>query len=193
MVKNTFTNYIYFFLVVMIIFLLPGILHANLPAPLGLTGILAALLPFVLLLLPLTVIFVPAMIKVWLLKGKLSVPWKYKPIEKLSLGALAETVVEFVFLNLIMWFQPAVYEVLNIDAAAAPKNINILLHVAIVIPWYCIMGTISMTIFINFLTTLDKKELRRQYLKTSALLSLIMPVVVIIIIAIKILFFKATP
>jgi len=192
MAKNNITNYTYFFLFVIIIFLLPGVLHADLGGPLAFINILAALLPLILLILPLTVFVAPSMIKVWLLKRKLAVPWKLKPMEKLYIGTLAETIAEFIFLNLIMWlFKPAVYDVLNIEAAdAAPKLMDVLLHVAIVIPWYCIMGTISMLILINFLTTLDKQELRRQYLKTSALLSLILPVLIILILTVMILFFK---
>ncbi len=192
MSKNKLKNHRLFFLVVMIIFLVPGVLHAGLPGPLGFIDVLAALLPLVLLLLPLTVIVAPSMIKIWWLKGKLSVPWKFKPMEKLCLGSLAETIAEFIFLTLIMWlFKPAVYDILNIEAAAAaPKFITVLFHVAIVIPWYCIMGTISMLILINFLTNLDKQELRRQYLKPSVLLSLILPVLIILIITVRILFFK---
>ena len=191
MAKNNNANYSYFFLFVILIFLLPSVLHADLPQPLNFVYQLAGLIPLFLSLWPITVVVVAAMIKVWLLKKKLSVPWELKPMEKLCLGTLGETIGEFIFLTLVMWlFKPAVYDVLNIEAAAAPKRIDVLLHVAIVIPWYCIMGAISMLILINFLTTLDRNELRRQYLKTSALLSLILPVLIILIFTIGILFFK---
>jgi hypothetical protein len=192
MVKKNTTNYSYFFLFVIIIFLVPGVLHADLPGPLGFIDLLVTMVPLVLLLLPITVFVFPTLVKVWVLKRKLSMPWKFKTIEKLSLGALAETIAEFIFLNLTIWlFKPAVNDVLNIEAASTtPKDINVLLHAAIVIPWYCIMGTISMLILINFLTTLDKQEISRQYLKTSALLSLILPVIIILIITVRILLFK---
>ncbi len=192
MSKNKFKNQTLFFLVVMIIFLVPGVLHAALPQPLNFVEQLAGLLPLFLLFGPITVVVVATMVKVWLLKGKLSVPREFKPIEKLCLGTLAETIGEFIFLTLIMWlFKPAVYDVLNIEAATtAPKSVAVLFHVAIVIPWYCIMGTISMLILINFLTSLDKQELRRQYLKTGVLLSLILPVLIILILTARILFFK---
>ena len=192
MVKKNTTNYSYFFLFVMMIFLVPGILHADLPQPLAFVDQFAGLLPFFLLFWPITAVVVTTIVKVWLLKRKLSIPWKFKPMEKLCLGALGETIAEFIFFNLIMWlFKPAVHDVLNIEAAAAaPKDINVLIHAAIVIPWYCIMGTISMLVLINFLTTLDKQEIKRQYLKASALLSLILPVMIILIITVNILFIK---
>ena len=195
MAKNNIANYSYFFLFVIIIFLLPGVLHADLPQPLSFVDQLAGLLPLFLLFWPITVIVVTAMIKVWLLKKKLSVPWELKPIEKLCLGTLGETIGEFIFLSMIMgFFAPAVNDVFGHTKfiAAASAGVKVILHTAIVIPWYCIMGTISMLILINFLTTLDKQELRRQYLKTSALLSLILPVLIILILAVRILFFKGS-
>jgi hypothetical protein len=173
--------------------MVPGILHADLPQPLNFVDQLAGLLPLFLLFWPITVVVVTTMIKVWLLKGKLSVPWKLKPIEKLCIGTLAETIAEFFFLTLIMgFFAPAVKDVFaHIKfIAAASTGVKVILHVAIVIPWYCIMGTISMLILINFLTTLDKQELRRQYLKPSALLSLILPVLIVLILTVRILLFK---
>ena len=194
MVKKNTINYSYFFLLVIIIFLVPGILEAKLPQPLTFVDQFAGLLPFFLLFWPITVVVVTSIVKVWLLKRKLSIPWKFKSIEKLSLGALAETITEFIFLTLTIWlFKPAVNDLLNIEAgAAAPKGINVLLQTAMVIPWYCIMGTISMLVLINFLTNLDKKELSRQYLKPSALLSLILPLLIILIITVRILFFKGS-
>jgi hypothetical protein len=139
---------------------------------------------------------VSTMIKVWLLKRKVTVPWEFKPMEKLCSGTLAETIGEFIFLTLIMWFfAPAVNDVFGHIKfiAAASAGTKVILHTAIVIPWYCIMGTISMLVLINFLTTLDKKELRRQYLKTSTLMSLILPVLIILIITVRISLFKGNP
>ena len=193
MAKNNITNYSYFFLFVIIIFLVPGVLHADLPQPLNFVNQLAGLLPLFLLFWPITIAVVTAMIKVWLLKRKLTVPWEFKPMEKLCLGTLAETIGEFIFLSLIMgFFAPAVNDVFGHIKfiAAASAGVKVILHTAIVIPWYCIMGTISILILINFLTTLDKKELRRQYLKTGALLSLILPVLIILILTVRILLFK---
>jgi hypothetical protein len=193
MVKNNITNYTYFFLIAIIIFLVPGVLHADLPQPLNFVDQLAGLLPLFLLFWPITVVVVTTMVKVWLLKGKLSLPWEFKPMEKLCLGTLAETIGEFIFLTLIMgFFAPAVNDVFGHIKfiAAASAGVKVTLHVAIVIPWYCIMGTISMLILINFLTTLDKKELRRQYFTTGALLSLILPVLIILILTVRILLFK---
>lgn len=193
MAKNNITNYSYFFLFVIIIFLVPGVLHADLPQPLNFVDQLAGLLPLFLLFWPITVVVVTMMVKVWLLKRKLTVPWKFKPMEKLCIGTLAETIAEFIFLSLIMgFFAPAVNDVFGHIKfiAAASAGVKAILHVAIVIPWYCIMGTISMLILINFLITLDKQELRRQYLKTSALLSLILPVLIILILTVRILLFK---
>jgi hypothetical protein len=195
MVKKNTTNYSYFFLFVIIIFLLPGVVHADLPQPLNFVDQLAELLPLFLLFWPTTVVVVTAMIKVWLLKKKLTVPWEFKPMEKLCLGTLAETIGEFIFLSMIMgFFAPAVNDVFaHIKfIAAASAGVKVILHAAIVIPWYCIMGTISMLILINFLTTLDRKELRHQYLKTGALLSLILPVLIILILIVRILFFKVS-
>ena len=195
MVKKNTTNYSYFFLFVIIIFLLPGILHADLPQPLNFVDQLAGLLPLFLLFWPITVVVVTTMVKVWLLKRKLTVPWEFKPMEKLCLGTLAETIGEFIFLTLIIgFFTPAVNDVFSHIKfiAAASAGVKVILHTAIVIPWYCIMGTISMLILINFLTTLDKQEIRRQYLKTSALLSLILPVLIILILTVRILFFKGS-
>jgi hypothetical protein len=194
MTKNNFPNYTYLILVGIFIFLIPGILHAELPRGLDFIEDFAKLFPLFLLYWPIVVVIVSSVIKIWLLKRRLSIPWKLKSIEKLCLGVLGETVVEFIFLNLIMWmFKPAVHDVLNIQTATSPKGPNLILHIAIVIPWYCIMGTISMLILINFLTTLDKKELRRQYLKTGALLSLILPMIIILILTAGILFFKGNP
>lgn len=193
MVKKNTTNYSYFFPFVIIVFLLPGALHADLPQPLNFVTQLAGLLPLFLLFWPITVVVVTAMIKVWLLKKRLSVPWELKPMEKLYLGTLGETIGEFIFLSMIMgFFAPAVNDVFGHIkfAAAASAGVKVILHTAIVIPWYCIMGAISMLILINFLTTLDRKELRRQYLKTSAFLSLILPVLIILILTVRIVFFK---
>jgi hypothetical protein len=194
MVKKNTTNYSYFFLFI-IIFLLPGVVHADLPQPLNFVDQLAGLLPLFLLFWPITVVVVTSMIKVWLLKKKLSVPWEFKQMEKLCLGTLAETIGEFIFLSMIMgFFAPAVNDVFaHIKfIAAASTGVKVILHTAIVIPWYCIMGAISMLILINFLTTLDRKELRRQYLKTGALLSLILPVLIILILIVRVLFFKGS-
>jgi len=191
--KNKFRNYTFFFLVVIILFLVPGVLHANLPQPLTFVDQMAALLPLFLLFWPLTVVVVTAMVKVWLLKKKLAVPWKFKPMEKLCLGTLGETIAEFFFLSLIVgFFTPAVNDVFGHIKfiAAASVGVKVILHTAIVIPWYCIMGAIAMLVLINFLTTLDKQELRRQYLRTSALLSLILPVSIILILTVRILIFK---
>jgi hypothetical protein len=193
MSKNKFRNHMFFFLVVIIIFLVPGILHADLPQPLTFVDQFAGLLPLFLLFWPLTVVVVTTMIKVWLLKRKLTVPWKFNSMEKLCLGTLAETIGEFIFLSLIMgFFAPAVNDVFaHIKfIAAASAGVKVILHTAIVLPWYCIMGTIAMLILINFLTTLDKQALRRQYLKTSALLSLILPVLIVLILTARILLFK---
>lgn len=193
MSKNKLKNHTFFFLFVIIIFLVPGILHADLPQPLNFIDQLAGLLPLFLLFWPITVVVVTTIVKVWLLKRKLTVPREFKPMEKLCLGTLAETIGEFIFLTLIMWFfAPAVNDVFGHIKfiAAASAGVKVILHTAIVIPWYCIMGTISMLILINFLTTLDKQELRRQYLKTSALLSLILPVLIILILTARILLFK---
>jgi hypothetical protein len=196
MSKNKFKNHRLFFLVVIIIFLASGSLHANLPQPLNFVGQLAGLLPLFLLFWPITVVAITTMVKVWLLKRKLAVPWQFKPMEKLCVWTLAESIGEFIFLTLIIgFFAPAVNDVFgHIEfIASASAGVKAILHTAIVIPWYCIMGTISMLILINFLTTLDKQELRRQYLKTSALLSLILPVLIILIITVRILFFKGNP
>ncbi|UCH97153.1 MAG: hypothetical protein JSV88_09970 [Candidatus Aminicenantes bacterium] len=193
MAKNNFTKYTYCLLVVIIIFLVPGILHADLPQPLNFVDQLAGLLPLFLLFWPITVVVVTTIIKVWLLKGKLAVPWKFKPIEKLCLGTLAETIGEFIFLTLIIaFFAPALNDVFSHIKFTTPasQGFKVILHLAIVMPWYCIMGTILILVLIKFLTSMDSQELRRQYLKTSVFLSLILPVLIILILTVRILLFK---
>lgn len=193
MAKNNNTNLTYFFLVVMIMFLIPGTLQADLPQPLNFIDQLAGLLPLFLLFWPIIAVVVATIIKVWLLKRILTVPRKLKPLENLSLGTLAETIVEFIFLTLIIgFFAPAVEEIFGhfkfISTASA--GVKLILQIAIAIPWYCILGTLSLLVLINFLTTLDKQQLRRQYLKTSVLLSLILPVLIILILIVRVLLFK---
>jgi len=191
--KKRFSTNLYFFLIGFMIIIFPGILRADLPQPLNLVDRMVELLPLFLLFWPIIVVAVTSVVKVLLLKRKLSVPWKLKAMEKLSLATVAETIVEFMFLILMWWFfAPAVNDLLkNMElTTTAAKGLKVIIHTAIVIPWYCILGTITTLVLINFTGSPDKQQLRRKYLKFSILISLILPVLIILIIAVRSFLFK---
>ena len=190
--KNKKSKGSLFFFVVFGLVSVPGILHAALPQPLNFVEQLAGLLPLYMLFWPIAVVAISTMSKVWLLRGKLAVPWKLKPLEKLCIGALAQSIVEFIFLTLL-WalFAPVVAEVLGKTGfKAASPGVKTILHTALVIPWYGILATLSLLLLLQLITSFNFEELRQRYLKTGVFLSLILPVLIILIIGVRILFFK---
>ena len=180
------------FLAAFFLLLIPERIHAALPQPFNFVDQLASLLPLFLLFGPISAVILSTMSKIWLLRGRLSVPWKVNPLEKLALGALGQSIVEFIFITLF-WalFDPVAAEILGkIGFKAASPGVKTILHTAMVIPWYEIMATLSLLLLIQFLSSLNFVEVQRRYLKASALLSLILPLMIILIVAVRVLFFK---
>ena len=193
--NNKLNGYAYLFGIMIIMALVPGTLGAALPQPLNLLDRMSELLPvFVFAFFwPAAAVVFTSIIKIWLMKRKLSLPWKLHHIEKLTLASLAETIVEFVFLVLTWWFfNPAVTDLLkNMDLTTLKaKGVHAILHTALATPFYCILGTLTMLALLNFLASLDREQLRRKYVAFSILLSLLLPVTIILTIAVRILFFK---
>jgi len=187
MLKNTTTNS-YRFLIVIVILFVPGNLHAQwerlVPKTLNFQAFIVSLLPLFIKFWPLVVIVIAALIKMWLLKRKLSIPWKWKSIEKLSMATLAETIVELFFLSLIMFFfAPAVSSVLSDIQflANASANIKFVIHVVVVIPYYCFISAILILLLINFISAINLEQQWRQYFKYGAFLAAIVPGLLIIV------------
>lgn len=194
--KNTVKNHTYLFLIVIAVLFVPGNLHAQwdrlVPKTLDFP-VFVSLLPLFIKFWPLIVIVIAALIKMWLLKRKLSIPWKWKSLEKLSMATLAETIVELFFLFLIMvFFAPAVSSVLNDIKflAAASANIKFVIHVAVVIPYYCFIGAVLILLLINFISPVNREQLRHRYFKYGAFLAVIVPVLLIVVFFVSKLFAK---
>lgn len=163
-----------------IVFMVPIALHAHDP-------LIYLLLEWPLLRwLPLLAAIVTASIaKSWLLKRKLGLPWKLKPMEKLGTAVLAEIVVEYIFLSLIIsFFDPTISSLINTLGLAASETLgsqilNLMAKVIIIAPYQLVIGTLLNMILINFLSPMDKDK-RRQHLKHVFLLALIFPLLFII-------------
>lgn len=158
-----------------IVFMIPSALHAH-------GSLLYLLIGWPLLLgVPLLAAIVTASIaKSWLLKRKLGLPWKLKPMEKLGAAVLAEIAVEYIFLSLIIsFFDPTISSLLNTLGLAAPETLNsqilsLMVKVIIIAPYQLVIGTLLNMILINFLSPMDKDK-RRQHLKHAFFLALIFP------------------
>jgi len=193
--NNKLNVYVYLFGIIVFILFIPGTLSAALPQPLNLVNHMTDLLPSFLFSFfwPAIAIVAISLPKIWLLKALLSLPRRFNVMEKLTLATLAETIVEFIFLTLSWWFMsPWVNDLLkNMDLSSIQgKGVYTILKITAAIPLHCFFGTISILVLINFVALVDKDRLRKQYLKFSILLSLMLPILIILIIAIRILFFK---
>ena len=185
--KKNYKNYTYLFLLVAIIFIVPTGLHADweplLPTGAGFSVFLLSVFSLFIQFWPLTVIIVAALIKMWLLKRKLSIPLKWKPMEKLIIGTLAETIVELFLLSLIVGFLvPAAISLVSEPPFTSHllDNFKLVAHMLIALPFYCFLGAVSNLLLINLLTPLEKKQ-QRRYFKFGVLLSLIVPALVLIV------------
>jgi len=183
--KHTFFTYFLF-----IVFLIPG----NLLAQESLFSVFTRLVsPFYLILLfPLAVFVIASLIKIWLLKQKLSLPWKGKIIEKLSITTFAETFAESFFLGLIiLFFTPAILSLFSDIGLAAPETISgqllrLIIALLIVMPYQCVVGAILNLLLIHLITPMNSEK-RRQYFKFSVILALIFPLLIIISMFMRIL------
>jgi hypothetical protein len=190
--KNNITKRSFFSLFAFVLLLVPANLLAALPKPLNFVDQLAGLLPLFMLFGPLVAVVISTLGKVWHLKAKLPIPRKLHPLERLTIGALAQTIVEFIFLTLLwVLFEPAVREVLAvIGIKTVSPGVKVILYTAMILPWYAIMGTLSLFLFLQLVTSLSFAEIRQRYLKTCLFLSLVLPVLIILAIAVRILFFN---
>jgi hypothetical protein len=134
----------------------------------------------------LPIIAMAAFIKVWLLKRKLSIPWKWPQMEKLSIAALAETAVAVLWLFLVIaFFTPAISSVLTdslkITFADTPgsQGLRFFIHTLAALPFYCIISGLLILILIHLLKPIAKEEMGRYY-KYGALLALITPVLLVV-------------
>lgn len=207
--KNKSSTYAFFFFIILVIFIIliipgnpkaeektaeettPGPLWKLLFFPLGVfLNVLEKLLNVLLKLLP--VVAIATGIKIWLLKRKLSLPWK--SFEKLSITTFSETVVEMSFLLFIMvFFIPAISSLLkDIGLAETVTEIGYFfkftIYILIVIPYQAVISAILCLLLIHLSTPMNLEEIR-QYFKFGALLALILPGILFIFIFIfRILF-----
>ncbi len=209
--KNKSTIYTFLFLLVFITLIVPGSLYTEeeteaetdaetKPGPLWTliffpVGVFMAILKasFLVLLKLFPVVAIASVIKIWLLKRKLSLPWK--SIEKLSITTFSETVVEMTFfLFFIFFFTPAIASVLkNIGFTGTTSEIGLFLkfivHTLVAIPYQCVLGALLSLLLLHILTPMSLKELRR-YFKFGASLALIPPVTLIVFIFFTRILFK---
>lgn len=134
----------------------------------------------------LPIIAVAAFIKVWLLKRKLSIPWKLTEMEKLSIAVLAETAVGVFFLFLVIaFFTPAISfaltDGLKITFADTPgsQTLKFFIHTLVALPFYCIISGLIILVLIHLLKPIEKEE-RGRYYKYGAFLALITPVLLVV-------------
>jgi hypothetical protein len=126
----------------------------------------------------LPVILLAALIKIHIIKRKLAIPWKLRPVEKLSVATVAETVAEMYFLLLFMvFFIPAVSSVLKDTALAAPATeaasfLKFLIHTLVALPYYCVLGGI-LSLLLFRLVSPKKLEKLGRYFKYGAFLATI--------------------
>jgi hypothetical protein len=150
-------------------------------------------LPILLKLLP--VIVIASLIKIRLMKQKFTIPWKLKPIEKLSITTFAETAVEMYFLLVfIIFFIPAVSSVIKGTALAQTTTeigrfFKFIVHTLAAIPYQCVLGAILSLLLLHILTPMSLRELR-QYFKFGASLALIPPATLIVFIVFTRILFK---
>ncbi|NIM17399.1 MAG: hypothetical protein GTO45_35800 [Candidatus Aminicenantes bacterium] len=134
----------------------------------------------------LPIIAIAAFIKVWLLKRKLSIPWKWTQMEKLSIAALAETAVGvFLLFLVIAFFTPAISSVLTdslkVTFADTPgsQTLKFFIHTLVALPFYCIISGLIILVLIHLLKPIEKEE-RGRYYKYGAFLALITPVLLVV-------------
>jgi hypothetical protein len=196
--KNKSIIYTYFLLAVFLILIVPGNLQAQeeetkeaikiiqlVPQKKDFFAFFFKTFPSLFLkLLPL--IAMAAFIKVWLLKRKLSIPWKLIEMEKLSIATLAETVVAVFFLFLVIAFlSPAVSfaltDGLKITLADTPGSqaLKFFIHTLIALPFYCFISGLIIMVLIHLLKPTEKEE-RGRYYKYSVFLALITPVFLVV-------------
>ena len=184
--KNKYTFFTYF---LFIVFLIPG----NLLAQETLFSVFTRFIsPFYLILIsPLAVFVIASLIKIWLLKRKLSLPLKGKIIEKLSITTFAETFAESFFLGLIiLFFTPAILSLFTDIGLTAPETISgqllrLIIALLIVMPYQCVVGAILNLLLIHLFVPMNSEK-RLQYFKYSVILSLIFPLLMIISMFIRI-------
>lgn len=160
---------------------------ANGKLPARLTGefkkILENVAYFFLKVLP--VLVLAAIVNIILLKRRLSLPWKLKPMEKLSIGALAESAAEMIFIYWLMFlFAPItgiVLKALNIAIPVETFSGEGLLYVAravIIIPYAILFGAILKMVLIHLITPLTSEN-RSEYFVFASVTSLITPVLLV--------------
>jgi hypothetical protein len=184
--KNKPIHYLYLLFTAFIVLLVPDRLYAEetsllFPSIDGFLDLFVQLYPFLVKLLP--VIILAALIKIWLLKRKFSLPWN--SLEKVSAVTVSETLVEiFILLLLVLFFTPALASILTgigYSAAASPggEAVRFIIHTALVIPYHCIIGALLMVIALNLIKTMPREELRR-HVKFGALLAAITPALLMV-------------
>jgi hypothetical protein len=196
--KNKSKTYTYFLLAVFLILIVPGILQAQeeeTEEPIEMIQLVPQkkdFLAFFLKTFPslfiqlLPIIAVAAFIKAWLLKRKLSIPWKLAQVEKLSIAALAETAVGvFLLFLIIAFFTPAISyaltDGLKITFADTPgsQTLKFFIHTLVALPFYCIISGLIIMILIHLLKPIKEEE-RGRYYKYGAFLALITPVLLVV-------------
>lgn len=166
---------------------------ANGKLPARLTGEFKAIVEIVkhFFLGVLPVLLVAAIIKFVLFKRKLSLPWKLKPVEKLGIGAVAETAAELIFIYWLMFlFAPLTamaLKTLNITIPPDTFSGEGLLYAARIvpiIPYVILFGAIKKLALIHLVTPLTR-ETRSKYYTFGAVTSLITPVLLMIFIVLS--------
>lgn len=161
---------------------------ANGKLPARLTGEFKAILDYVKHFFwgVLPVLLLAAIIKFVLFKRELSLPWKLKPVEKLGVGAIAETAAEMIFIYMLMFlFAPLTaiaLKALNITIPLDTFSGEGLLYAArtvTIIPYAILFGAIKKLALIHIITPLTG-ETRSKYYAFGAVTSLITPVLLIL-------------
>jgi len=136
-----------------------------------------------------------ALIKTWLLKRKLSIPWNWNPVEKLSLAVLAETLVEILFLFLfVAFFAFALSSFLTDQGiifadSVGGQTLRFIAYTAVALPYHCFISALLILALIHLVMPLKKDE-QRQYYRYGAFLALITPVLLVVFIVVGRMLFK---
>lgn len=149
--------------------------------------------PILLKILP--VLILAALIKTYLLKRKLAVPWKLGSIEKLTVTTFAETVVGMYFLLVFfIFFIPTVSSLIKGTALASTTSetgmfLKFLVHTLFAVPYYCVVGGI-LSILLLKLVSPEKLEKPGKIFKYGAFLATIPAGLFIVFVFISRIVFK---
>ncbi len=132
----------------------------------------------------LVAVVISAAIKGAMVKKKFAIPTGWKPVEKVIVGSLAETLVEKIFLAcLVLFFTPALGGLLIKLGLAAPTTpgqaaLVFLIIYGCLLPYQLVIGTLLNIQLSNLIMNLEEEKIKKL-LKFHVLLALVFPVVLL--------------